>query len=110
LLLLDEPLISLDMHHQNEVIALVARLRAELGLTVLFSAHEVNPLLGAMSQVLYLGSGAAALGTVEEVVTGPVLSRLYGMDIEVLRLKGRIFVMAGGHDLEHDEHRHDVAV
>ena len=57
---------------------------------------------------LYLGSGHAALGTVEEVITGPVLSRLYGADIEVIRLGGRIFVMAGEHDLEHVEHRHDV--
>ena len=62
-----------------------------------------------MDRVLYLGSGQAALGTVDEVITGPVLSRLYGSDIEVVRLRGRIFVMSGGHDMEHDEHRHDDA-
>ena len=42
-----------------------------------FSAHEINPLVGALDCVLYLGNGQAALGTVEEVITGPVLSRLY---------------------------------
>ena len=41
------------------------------------------------------------------MITGPVLSRLYGSEIEVVRLHGRIFVMSGSHDLEHDEHRHD---
>ena len=45
---------------------------------MLFSAHELNPLLGALDRVLYLGGGQAALGTVDEVITGPVLSRLYG--------------------------------
>ncbi len=84
------------------------RLQQELHIAVLFTAHELNPLLGALDRVLYLGGGHAALGTVEEVITGPVLSRLYGADIEVIRLGGRIFVMAGEHDLEHVEHRHDV--
>jgi zinc/manganese transport system ATP-binding protein len=108
LLLLDEPLISLDPNHQTAVVELVHRLQHELKIAVLFSAHELNPLLGAMDRVLYLGSGHAALGSVDDVITGPVLSRLYGTQIEVIRLGGRIFVMAGRHDLEHSEHRHDA--
>jgi zinc/manganese transport system ATP-binding protein len=110
LLLLDEPLISLDPHRQTEVIELVGSLRRELGITVLFSAHDLNPLLGAIDRVLYLGSGQAALGTVDEVITGPVLSRLYGSKIDVVHLQGRIFVMSGGHHVEGDGHRHDPAM
>jgi len=106
-LLLDEPLISLDPHHQGAVVALVRRLQQELKMAVLFSAHELNPLLGALDRVLYLGNGQAALGTVDEVITGPVLSRLYGAEIEVIRLQGRIFVMAGGHHVEHADHGHE---
>ena len=107
LLLLDEPLISLDPHHQRGVVELAKSLQAELGIAVLFSAHELNPLLGALDRVLYLGRGQAALGTVDEVITGPVLSRLYGSEIDVVRLKGRIFVMSGNQDTERDAHRHD---
>ena len=107
LLLLDEPLISLDPHHQQEVVSLIKSLQRELSITVLFSAHELNPLLNAIDQVLYLGRGQAALGTVDAVITGPVLSRLYGSDIDVVRLKGRIFVMSGSYDMERDAHRHD---
>ena len=106
LLLLDEPLVNLDPHYQSEVVALTEAIRSELGVTVLFSAHELNPLLAAIDRVLYLGNGHAALGTVDEVVTGPVLSRLYGTDIDVYRVEGRIFVMSGGHDVERDTHRH----
>ena len=109
LLLLDEPLISLDPHHQRGVVELIKSVQSELGIAVLFSAHELNPLLGVLDRVLYLGRGQAALGTVDEVITGPVLSRLYGSDIDVVHLKGRIFVMAGGQDVERDEHRHDDA-
>ncbi len=106
LLLLDEPLISLDPHHQRGVVELAKSVGAELGIAVLFSAHELNPLLGALDRVLYLGGGQAALGTVDEVITGPVLSRLYGSPIEVVRLGGRIFVMSGDHKVERDEHWH----
>ena len=107
LLLLDEPLANLDPRFQGDVIALTNSLRAELGITILFSAHELNPLLGAVDRVLYLGRGQAELGTVDEVITGPVLSRLYGADIDVIRAKGRIFVLSGNHDVERDAHRHD---
>ncbi len=107
LLLLDEPLISLDPRHQAGIIELVRRLQKDLGIAVLFSAHELNPLLGTLDRVLYLGNGQAALGPVDEVITGPVLSRLYGSAIEVIRLNGRIFVMADQYEVERAEHRHD---
>ncbi len=106
LLLLDEPLISLDPHHQRGVVELVRGVQQELGLTVLFSAHELNPLLGVLDRVLYLGGGHAALGPVEEVITGPVLSRLYGSPIDVVHVNGRVFVMSGAHEVERDDHRH----
>jgi zinc/manganese transport system ATP-binding protein len=107
LLLLDEPLINLDPTHQNGVVEIVRRLQKELGFAVIFSAHELNPLLNSIDRVLYLGGGKAVLGAVDEVITGPVLSRLYGSEIEVVRLGGRIFVMAGGIDVERDAHRHE---
>ena len=107
LLLLDEPLISLDARHQEVVIDVVRKIARERGITVLFSAHELNQLLGAIDKVLYLGNGHAALGTVDEVVTAPVLSQLYGTEIEVLRAGGHIFVMSRGRDVERDAHQHD---
>ncbi|REE17353.1 zinc/manganese transport system ATP-binding protein [Paraburkholderia sp. BL27I4N3] len=107
LLLLDEPLISLDPHHQKSVVELVRRVQQELGIAVLFSAHELNPLLHALDRVLYLGSGVAALGTVDEVITRPVLSRLYGSPIDVMRVNGRIFVMSGDVEVEKHDHEHE---
>ena len=106
LLLLDEPLVSLDPRHQRAVVALVRNLQRRLGITVLFSAHEINPLLHSIDRVLYLGEGGAALGTVDEVITAPVLSRLYRSEIDVLHVNGRIFVMSGDYDVQHDAHRH----
>jgi zinc/manganese transport system ATP-binding protein len=107
LLLLDEPLIGLDPHHQEVAIDFVRRFSRERGIAVLFSAHELNQLLGVLDRVLYLGRGQAALGTVEEVVTAPVLSRLYGAEIDVVRADGHIFVMSKGRNVEHVAHSHD---
>ena len=49
------------------------------------------------------------IGAVDDVVTGPVLSRLYGAPIEVVRVRNRYYVMAGDVDVERDAHRHDHA-
>jgi zinc/manganese transport system ATP-binding protein len=107
LLLLDEPLISLDARHQEVAIGVVRKVCRERGITVLFSAHELNQLLGTLDRVLYLGNGQAVLGTVDEVITAPVLSRLFGTDIQVLRADGHIFVMSRGRDVEHADHLHN---
>jgi zinc/manganese transport system ATP-binding protein len=108
LLLLDEPLAGLDPRRQQAVVRMVDRIRKTLDATVLFSAHDVNPLLGVLDQVLYLGSGHAVLGTADEVVSGPVLSRLYGTPIEVVRQGERLFVMAGNIAAEGGHHVHDA--
>jgi len=107
LLLLDEPLISLDARHQEVAIDVVRKACRERQITVLFSAHELNQLLGTLDRVLYLGNGQAVLGTVDEVVSAPVLSRLYGTDIHVVRADGHIFVMSRGLDVERVDHVHD---
>jgi zinc/manganese transport system ATP-binding protein len=107
LLLLDEPLISLDARHQEVAIGVVRQVCRDRGITVLFSAHELNQLLSAIDRVLYLGNRRAVLGTVDEVVTAPVLSKLYGTDIDVVRASGHIFVMSRGRDVERHDHTHD---
>jgi zinc/manganese transport system ATP-binding protein len=107
LLLLDEPLISLDYRYQEAVIDLVRRFARDRNIAVLFSAHELNQLIGTLDRVLYLGNGHAALGTVAEVATAPVLSQLYGTEIEVVRANGHIFVVSRGRDVERSDHGHD---
>jgi len=107
LLLLDEPLISLDPAHQKSIVETARGICDDLKIAILFSAHELNPLVNAIDRVLYLGAGAAVIGAVDEVVTGPVLSRLYETPIEVVRVGNHFYVMAGDVDVERDAHRHD---
>ncbi len=98
LLLLDEPLANLDISSGQEVVALLARIAAEQRIAVLISAHDMNPLLPVMDRVVYMAGGRAASGTTSEVVRGEVLSKLYGHHVDVLRVHGRILVVAGHGD------------
>ncbi|MGD0386277.1 MAG: metal ABC transporter ATP-binding protein [Solirubrobacteraceae bacterium] len=95
LLLLDEPLANLDLRSGHEVVALLARIAREQQIAILISAHDMNPLLGVMDRVVYLAAGRAVSGTVDEVVRTQVLSELYGHHVDVLRVHGRVLVVAG---------------
>jgi zinc/manganese transport system ATP-binding protein len=94
LLLLDEPLDSLDLPNQAAVAALVRRICREEDVAVLLVAHDVNPILGYLDRVVYIAEGAAVEGPPEEVISDETLSRLYGVPIEVLRASdGRLVVV-----------------
>jgi zinc/manganese transport system ATP-binding protein len=101
LLLLDEPLANLDLRSAQEVVRLLARITRDQRIAILISAHEMNPLLPVMDRIVYLAAGRAANGSVAEVVRSDVLGRLYGHHVDVLRVHGRVIVVAG---TGHDEH------
>ncbi|MFB9377049.1 metal ABC transporter ATP-binding protein [Kineococcus gynurae] len=101
LLLCDEPLLSLDLHHQGQVSALVDRCRRETGAAVLFVTHDVNPVLPYVDRVLYLAGGRFEIGPPAEVMTSEVLTRLYGSPVEVLRSGDRLIVAGGAEPSPH---------
>ncbi|HWF52308.1 MAG TPA: ABC transporter ATP-binding protein [Solirubrobacteraceae bacterium] len=107
LLLLDEPLANLDLPSAQEVVALLARIASEQGIAILISAHEMNPLLPVMERIVYLVGGRAASGTTEEVVRTDVLSKLYGRQVEVLHIHGRVLVVAGPGEDPDAAHKHE---
>ena len=94
LLLLDEPLANLDVRSTAEVVALLRRLSARYATAILLSAHDMNPLLPVMDRIVYLANGCAVSGKADEVVRTEVLSRLYGYHVDVVRVHGRVVVIA----------------
>jgi zinc/manganese transport system ATP-binding protein len=94
LLMLDEPLDSLDLPNQTAVATLLERICRERGVTILLVAHDVNPLLSYLDRVVYFGAGHALVGEPRVVITAPTLSRLYGVPVEVLQTgDGRLVVV-----------------
>jgi zinc/manganese transport system ATP-binding protein len=94
LLLLDEPLDSLDLPNQAAAAALISRICRVEGVTVVMVAHDVNPILAHLDRVVYISSGGTASGTPAEVITSETLSRLYQTRVEVLTASdGRLVVV-----------------
>ncbi|MCR8574176.1 metal ABC transporter ATP-binding protein [Streptomyces sp. Isolate_219] len=93
ILLCDEPLLSLDLQHQRTLTGLVEERRRSAGTAVVFVTHEINPVLGLVDRVLYLAGGGYRIGPPEEVMTSSTLSELYGTQVDVVRVGGRIVVV-----------------
>ncbi|MFI7351608.1 metal ABC transporter ATP-binding protein [Streptomyces sp. NPDC049936] len=98
ILLCDEPLLSLDLHHQRAVVDLVDARRRSHDTAVVFVTHEINPVLGAADRVLYLAPAGHRLGPPEEVLTSDSLSSLYGTRVDVVRVGGRVVVVGAPDD------------
>ena len=93
LLLMDEPLSHLDVRNQGSIVNVIARVVRDRGITVMLIAHDVNPLLPHVDNVLYIANGKTAVGPPAEILTSAKLSAIYSAPIDVLTDRmGRIFV------------------
>jgi iron complex transport system ATP-binding protein len=85
ILLLDEPTSALDIGHQQEVLELVDRLRADRGLTVLATMHDLSTAGQYADRLVLLAEGrVAASGTPREVLTVDLLAAHYRVRVKVI--------------------------
>jgi zinc/manganese transport system ATP-binding protein len=113
LLLCDEPLASLDLHHQQAITDLIAGWRRDAAGTVLFVTHDVNPVLHLVDRLVFVVNGRWAAGTPDEVLTSERMSDLYGSHVDVVRVHGRVLVVGesteSGFNLDEPHHVPDAA-
>ncbi|HOQ22968.1 MAG TPA: ATP-binding cassette domain-containing protein [Microbacterium sp.] len=105
LLLCDEPLTSLDLANQRDVIDLIDRYRRSSGAGVLLVTHDINPVLEQVDRILYLARGRFTLGRPDEVLTSETLTSLYDTPVHVARVGGRL-VVVGVPDSDAGHHHH----
>ncbi|MCA5893477.1 ABC transporter ATP-binding protein [Isoptericola sp. NEAU-Y5] len=102
-LLLDEPTTYLDLRYQVELLDLVRDLAAVHGVAVGVVLHDLNQAAQVADHVVLLDSGVVrAAGSVDDVLTGDLLTDVYGIDVAVYThpVTGRTCCEAVG--------RHDV--
>ncbi|GFM16651.1 MULTISPECIES: metal ABC transporter ATP-binding protein [Mycobacteriaceae] len=93
MLILDEPLASLDIRTQHEIVELLARLKRELAVTILVVAHDLNPLLAVLDSAIYLLDGHAHHAAIDQVVDSDLLTHMYGTRIKVAHtLQGQLYM------------------
>ncbi len=79
ILLMDEPLASLDAARKAEILPYIERLRDEAGLPVVYVSHQIDEVARLADRVVLLSDGSvAATGSVDEVFTRPELMPLTG--------------------------------
>jgi molybdate transport system ATP-binding protein len=70
LLLMDEPLTSLDIQRKQELIPFIHRLHEELRIPVMYVSHAINEILQLAARVLFLKQGKlVGAGPLNEVLT-----------------------------------------
>jgi zinc/manganese transport system ATP-binding protein len=104
LLLLDEPLESLDLPNQMAVADLVGEVCREQNVSVMMVAHDVNPILARLDRVVYIAGGRVVAGDPEQVITETTLSELYDTPVEVVRTRTGRLVVVGEPDVGHHHH------
>jgi len=82
-IVMDEPTANLDFGNQSRVLGEIARLKAS-GIAVLLCTHDPDHALQVADRALLLQKGQPlALGPASAVLTGEMLSALYGLDVVV---------------------------
>ena len=105
-LLCDEPLLALDLASQRTVTRLIDEQRQRAATPVVFVTHEVNPVLPYVDRILYLVNGRWAAGTPSEILTSERLTDLYGIEVDVVKVRDRYLVVSAEDTLATEPHGH----
>ena len=70
LLLMDEPLASIDVQHRFEILPFIQRVREKIGITIIYVTHALEEVIFIADQIILLSEGqVTAQGTVEEIMS-----------------------------------------
>jgi ABC-type Mn2+/Zn2+ transport system ATPase subunit len=88
-LLMDEPTEGMDLEGQQAILDLIARLRSESGVSVVYVTHRLNELADTADRLLLLHDGDVRVGPVAELLTPAVLHEMYGVHAAVEMVAGK---------------------
>ncbi|MBE5953873.1 MAG: ABC transporter ATP-binding protein [Lachnospiraceae bacterium] len=89
-IILDEPVSSLDITHQTQLMRLLDNLRNEKNKTVVAILHDINLSTSYCTHLVFMKEGKVFKeGTVEELLTPENLKELYDMEFEFVNVEGR---------------------
>ncbi len=91
LLLMDEPLASLDGNRKLEILPFIERLRDEFGIPIVYVSHSVEEVARLAQQVVRLENGrVAAAGTPAEVLSHASIAKAVDRFDAVSVISGRV--------------------
>jgi iron complex transport system ATP-binding protein len=88
LLLLDEPLVNLDIRYQIELVRLLKRLREERNISIVMALHDINVALQLEKVMLIKNGEILGIGAPKEVLTENVIRQAFGVGVKIIRQQG----------------------
>lgn len=83
-LLLDEPVVHLDVNHQVEILELIRRLNRQTGLTVLATMHDLNLASLYFDRLVLLNKGRIiASGSPGDVLREDMIRRVFHAEVRI---------------------------
>lgn len=93
-LVLDEPTTALDLGHQQDMLAAIDHLRADRGVAVIVTMHDLSLAADRATEVMMLADGrVVARGDATAVLQPERIRRHYGADVDVVTHDGRLVVI-----------------
>lgn len=77
IILLDEPLSHLDLHHKAAILKMLKTIVKEQQKTILFSSHDVEHILPVCDTLLVLKDQKCIMGTPQELISNKTLHSLF---------------------------------
>lgn len=100
LLLLDEPLASLDAARREEVLPYLEKLRDELAIPIIYVSHQFEEVLRLATHVVLMDRGRVlSQGSLDELSLHPELRAIVGSDAVGAVLRGSVASIDGGSGL-----------
>jgi len=81
ILLLDEPVSNLDIHHQVEILNLLKKLNEEKGITIVAVLHDLNHVFAYSHKVILISNGELVdVGTPDSVLTLENIKNVFAVE------------------------------
>lgn len=79
-IILDEPMTHLDLHHKAAILKLLTQISHEQQKTILFSTHDIELVLPLCDQMIVLQKGSAIINTPKKLIDEGIFDNLFPSD------------------------------
>jgi len=94
-LVLDEPTNDMDVKGENQIMGLVKEIQQKTGVTIVLVSHLLHVVLNYAERLMFLADGKALLYSIDELVSGDLLTKIYGFPIRVGVSEGKRYLISG---------------